>query len=275
MIFFTLVALSTILLAMATWIGVRALERAYSAGGELIEVEGGTIHVVDIGPKDTAGPPLVLLHGASSNLLTMRLPLGDRLAQRHRVILLDRPGHGWSRADREKATLAGHGRMIELALQRMGIPPVILVAHSLAGALAVRMTLDHPERVNSAMNEFLRLFSSAPMTGRKVPHDTVVNGHTMRAGEILGVFWGAGNFDPDYIDRPFEVDFQRPNARNTTFALGPHMCLGQHLARLELEAMLKVLLEVIPQYSLIEEGIVAAPEVASIFGYAKVPVRIG
>jgi len=147
MIFFTLVALSTILLAMATWIGVRALERAYSAGGELIEVEGGTIHVVDIGPKDTAGPPLVLLHGASSNLLTMRLPLGDRLAQRHRVILLDRPGHGWSRADREKATLAGHGRMIELALQRMGIPPVILVAHSLAGALAVRMTLDHPERV--------------------------------------------------------------------------------------------------------------------------------
>ena len=135
--------------------------------------------------------------------------------------------------------------------------------------------LDHPERVTSAINEFLRLFSSAPMTGRKVPHDTVINGHTIRAGEILALFWGAGNFDPDYIDRPFEVDFQRPNARNTTFALGPHMCLGQHLARLELEAMLKVLLEDIPNYSLVEEGIVAAPQVASVFGYAKVPVRVG
>jgi len=134
--------------------------------------------------------------------------------------------------------------------------------------------LDHPERVNAAMNEFLRLFSSAPMTGRKVPRDTVVNGHTMRAGEILGVFWAAGNFDPDFIDRPFEVDFQRPSARSTTFALGPHMCLGQHLARLELEAMLKVLLEDVPHYELIEEGIVPAPQVASIFGYAKVPVRI-
>ena len=147
MIFFAIVALSTMVLVTATCVGVWALERAYPPAGELIEVEGGRINVVDIGPRDAEGPPLVLLHGASSNLRAMRLPLGDRLARRHRVILLDRPGHGWSRGDRENATLAGQGRMIELALRRMGLPPVILVAHSLAGALAVRMTLDHPERV--------------------------------------------------------------------------------------------------------------------------------
>ena len=34
----------------------------------MIEVAGATLHVVDIGPRDAAGPPIVMLHGASSNL---------------------------------------------------------------------------------------------------------------------------------------------------------------------------------------------------------------
>ena len=54
------------------------------------------LHVVDIGPRDAAGPAIVMIHGASSNLESMRQPLGDRLARNHRVILIDRPGHGWS-----------------------------------------------------------------------------------------------------------------------------------------------------------------------------------
>ena len=84
------------ILALITQAGVLALQRAYPAQGRMIEVAGATLNVVDIGPRDAAGPPVVMIHGASSNLEVMRRPLGDMLARNHRVILIDRPGHGWS-----------------------------------------------------------------------------------------------------------------------------------------------------------------------------------
>jgi pimeloyl-ACP methyl ester carboxylesterase len=101
-----------------------------------------------MGPRDALSPPVVLIHGASSNLEAMRKPLGDMLAARHRVILIDRPGHGWSRRAREDdSTPAIQGRMIEEALEKLGIGEVILVVHSWAGALGARMALDYPRRV--------------------------------------------------------------------------------------------------------------------------------
>ena len=68
-------------LALITQAGVLALQRAYPAQGQTIEVAGATLNVLDIGPRDAAGPPIVIIHGASSNLETMRQPLGDMLAQ--------------------------------------------------------------------------------------------------------------------------------------------------------------------------------------------------
>jgi pimeloyl-ACP methyl ester carboxylesterase len=89
-----------------------------------------------------------MIHGASSNLEVMRQPLGDRLAQNHRVILIDRPGHGWStRALSRDSTPAIQGRMIEEAMQKLGVGPVILVVHSWSGALGARMALDYPALV--------------------------------------------------------------------------------------------------------------------------------
>lgn len=82
-----------LVLALITRLGVFALERAHPPQGRMVHVEGGSLHVVDIGPR-TPAPPIVLLHGASSNLEVMRRPLGELLARNHRVILIDRPGHG-------------------------------------------------------------------------------------------------------------------------------------------------------------------------------------
>jgi pimeloyl-ACP methyl ester carboxylesterase len=111
-------------------------------------VTGATLHVVDLGPRDARGPPIVLIHGASSNLETMRQPLGDKLAGEHRVILIDRPGHGWSpRARQEDSTPAIQGQMIDEALEKLGVGPAIFVVHSWAGALGARMALDYPTRV--------------------------------------------------------------------------------------------------------------------------------
>jgi pimeloyl-ACP methyl ester carboxylesterase len=136
------------ILALITQIGVLALQRAYPAQGRVIEVAGASLNIVDIGPRDAAGPPVVMIHGASSNLEIMRQPLGARLAGKHRVILIDRPGHGWStRARLDDSTPAIQGRMIDEALEQLGVGRAILVVHSWSGALGARIALDYPQRV--------------------------------------------------------------------------------------------------------------------------------
>jgi pimeloyl-ACP methyl ester carboxylesterase len=136
------------ILALITQAGVLALQRAYPAQGRMIEVAGATLNVVDIGPRQAAGPPVVLIHGASSNLEVMRRPLGDMLAGNHRVILIDRPGHGWSTRTRPvDSTPAIQAAMIDEALEKLGVVRAILVVHSWSGALGARMALDHRQRV--------------------------------------------------------------------------------------------------------------------------------
>jgi len=143
-----IVVAALVVLALVTQAGVVRTQRAYPAQGRMVEVSGATLHVVDIGPRDAAGPPIVMLHGASANLEAMRQPLGTRLAKTHRVILIDRPGHGWStRARLVDSTPEIQGRMIGEALAKLGIGEAILVVHSWAGALGARMALDYPGRV--------------------------------------------------------------------------------------------------------------------------------
>jgi pimeloyl-ACP methyl ester carboxylesterase len=137
------------LLALVTRVGIFVIERRYPAQGQAINVDDATINLVDIGAKNAGRPPLVLIHGASSNLEAMRQPLGDLLvAQGHRVLLVDRPGHGWSRRTHVgDSTPAVQARMLNQAFDKIGVGSVILVAHSWSGALGTRMALDFPERV--------------------------------------------------------------------------------------------------------------------------------
>lgn len=138
-----LAALAT--LALVTWTGAVLAERAHPPQGRMVDVAGAKLHIVELGPRGAT--PIVMLHGASSNLEVMR-PLAERLAQTHRVILVDRPGHGWSTREKiSDSTPQPQARMISEALQRLGVEPAIIVAHSWSGALALRIALDHPDRV--------------------------------------------------------------------------------------------------------------------------------
>jgi hypothetical protein len=71
-----LAALAT--LALVTWTGVVLVQRAHPPQGRMVDVAGARLHVVEIGPQ--SGVPIVMLHGASSNLEVMR-PLAERLAR--------------------------------------------------------------------------------------------------------------------------------------------------------------------------------------------------
>ena len=142
-----IIALAAAGLALATQIGVFLIQHAFPPRGRMVDVADARLHVVELGPRDAAGPPVVMLHGASSNLRAMQ-PLGERIAKTRRVILIDRPGHGWSTRERvADSTPAIQGRMIVEALSKLGIDRAIVVAHSWAGALALRIAQDDPDRV--------------------------------------------------------------------------------------------------------------------------------
>jgi pimeloyl-ACP methyl ester carboxylesterase len=122
------------------------LQRRFPPVGQFFDAAGARLHVLDLGPRDADGPPIVLVHGASCNLGTMRVPLGDLLAKQYRVILIDRPGHGWSTRS-ENLSPALQAKMIDDVLGQLQIEPAIVVVHSLAGVLGLRMALDYPERI--------------------------------------------------------------------------------------------------------------------------------
>lgn len=132
--------------ALVTRAAVVAIERADPPQGQFVDVRGARLHVVDIGPRNLAEPPIVLIHGASANLQSMRQPLGDLLAREHRVLLFDRPGHGWSaRGSLADSTPQAQADMIAEALDRLGITRAIIVGHSWGGALATAFAIRHPE----------------------------------------------------------------------------------------------------------------------------------
>jgi pimeloyl-ACP methyl ester carboxylesterase len=136
-------------LAIFTALYTKSIEQAYPPSGRFVDVDGGRLHVVELGRPDA--PAVVLLHGASANLGDMRLALGDSLAANYRVILLDRPGHGWS--DRPNgaadASPARQARLIHQALDRIGLARPIFIAHSWAGAVAATYALEYPADVGA------------------------------------------------------------------------------------------------------------------------------
>jgi pimeloyl-ACP methyl ester carboxylesterase len=138
--------------AIVTAIVVGRIEAAHPPSGRFIAVTGGRLHVLELSPPAGIAEdrwPVVLVHGASSNLEDLRLALGDRLAANRRVILVDRPGLGWSdRPDgAADASPVRQATLIAEALDRMGVERFVLVAHSLGGAIATAFALAYPDRL--------------------------------------------------------------------------------------------------------------------------------
>ena len=134
--------------AVVTVIGKLLIGRAHPPRGRFVDIGGLRQHVVETGVaapgQDT---PLVLIHGAGCNLEDIRLALDERLAGR-RLILIDRPGHGWSeRRGAEGSSPQYQAAMVRDVLDRLAVTRAIVVGHSWGGALAVRLALDHPHRV--------------------------------------------------------------------------------------------------------------------------------
>jgi pimeloyl-ACP methyl ester carboxylesterase len=144
----TLIVIAVVLAlgALVTAIGSWLIGRAHPPRGRFVKVRRIRQHVVEFGTAAADAPPIVLIHGAGCNLEDMRA-LGKQLAARHRVILIDRPGMGWSkRKTRDGSAPQFQAAILREVLDQLGIARAMIVGHSWGGALAMSFALDYPDR---------------------------------------------------------------------------------------------------------------------------------
>ena len=147
-------------LALYAAAAARRFERRVPRDGDLIDVEGARLHVVERGQ----GPGLLLIHGLGGQLRNFSRLLHP-LAERHRVVLVDRPGSGYSTAAAAlQPSLAEQARSLASLIDRLGFDRPVVVGHSLGGALALVLALNHPASVGglALLAPFTRPVSDVP-----------------------------------------------------------------------------------------------------------------
>lgn len=121
-------------------------EQAVPVDGQFIEIDGNRLHYVDEG----AGPPIVMIHGLAGQMRNFARPLVEALATDHRVIRVDRPGSGYSvRAAGAPATLSKQADTIAAFIRALDLKAPLIVGHSLGGAVALTLAVEHPECVGA------------------------------------------------------------------------------------------------------------------------------
>ena len=145
---FGLILLLALVIAGLVWFSgntARRVEAVLPPRGQFMEIDGQRIHYVDSGGSK---PPVVMIHGLGGNLLHFGYAMADKLSNDFRVILVDRPGSGYStRPDDAPATLTAQAKTIATLIRRLGLERPLVVGHSLGGALSLAMALDHPDCV--------------------------------------------------------------------------------------------------------------------------------
>jgi cytochrome P450 len=132
--------------------------------------------------------------------------------------------------------------------------------------------IDHPGLHRTATDEFLRYFSVNQQLSRTVTRDVVLGGQHFRRNDRVVISWLGANHDEQEFERPDEIVLDRAPNRHVAFGLGPHRCIGSHLARLMSGVMVKAALDRIPDYQVDLGGVHEYLGNPSMTGLGKLPV---
>ncbi len=140
----------------------------------------------------------------------------------------------------------------------------LLIAGLENTAFGIRATLRHlavepahraavladPALVHTVVEQSLRLYTPVTALCRTATRDTEVAGEQIAAGERVLLLFGSANRDPAVFPDADEFHLDRRDGRHVAFGVGPHRCVGSHLARLEMRVAVEEFLRLVPDYRL-------------------------
>jgi cytochrome P450 len=137
-----------------------------------------------------------------------------------------------------------------------------------------QVVADPDGQIRWAVEEALRWESPVSMEPRRAPAATTWFGQPIEAGARVLFAIAAGNRDPAVFPDPDRYDVSRRPESIITFGIGPHFCLGAHLARAELVTCLRILLDRLPGLALVDS---ASTRIAGtvLRGPTALPVHFG
>jgi len=107
--------------------------------------------------------------------------------------------------------------------------------------------LDDPALIKKMVPEAIRMVSPVIFMRRTLLSDTEIAGQKMSEGEKVIMYYGAANRDPSIFENPDQFDIGRVNAGDhLSFGAGPHVCLGQRVANMQLEVAYEKILSRFP-----------------------------
>jgi pimeloyl-ACP methyl ester carboxylesterase len=147
-----LVLLFAAILVLFTMYTARKVEAVLPPKGRFIDVPGARLHLRDFGEIRGEGkanrPAIVMIHGLAGQLSHYTYGVAGKLAEHHRVVVVDRPGSGYSTRDAgTPADLSTQAASIAALVRTLGLGPALVVGHSLGGAVALTLALEHPQQV--------------------------------------------------------------------------------------------------------------------------------
>jgi pimeloyl-ACP methyl ester carboxylesterase len=136
------------ILALFTLYTARKVESFLPAKGRFVDVPGARLHIREFGETSTNGPTILMIHGLAGQLSHYTYGVVGQLAQQHRIVVVDRPGSGHStRTPDTPADLSTQAASLAALIRTLGTGKVFVVGHSLGGAIALTLALEHPQLV--------------------------------------------------------------------------------------------------------------------------------
>jgi cytochrome P450 len=131
--------------------------------------------------------------------------------------------------------------------------------HLLSGSLQAlaewpeqrKLFVEGEASVPSAVEEFLRWVSPIMQFRRTAIRDTELDGERIRAGDKVILYYISANRDEKVFPNPSQLDLRRSPNPHLAFGIGPHFCLGAHLARLEAVSLFELLRPHLHKFELI------------------------
>jgi cytochrome P450 len=134
--------------------------------------------------------------------------------------------------------------------------------------------IDDPGLMPKATEEMLRYFSPAHSLARTVTRDVVLGGQQLKAEDRILLPWCAANRDPEVFDNPDEVILDRFPNRHMAFGVGAHRCLGSNIARREFMAMVRAILQRMPDIQIDMDKAERYTSVGNVNGWIKLPATL-